>query len=52
LPPIPGHTYKGHVNPRKIRDLELLRNRLGGHNDYWNRTAPDIAARLDALITA
>ena len=22
----------------------------GGHNDYWNRSAPDIAERLDALI--
>ena len=23
---------------------------LGGHNDYWNRTAPDIAEKLDKLI--
>jgi hypothetical protein len=23
---------------------------LGGHNDYWNRTAPDIAEQLDKLI--
>jgi hypothetical protein len=23
---------------------------LGGHNDYWNRTAPDIAKILDKLI--
>jgi hypothetical protein len=23
---------------------------LGGHNDYWNRTAPDIAEKLDTLI--
>jgi hypothetical protein len=22
----------------------------GGHNDYWNRSAPDIARQLDALI--
>jgi hypothetical protein len=23
---------------------------LGGHNDYWNRTAPDMAQQLDKLI--
>jgi hypothetical protein len=23
---------------------------LGGHNDYWNRTAPDMAEQLDKLI--
>jgi hypothetical protein len=23
---------------------------LGGHNDYWNRTAPDMARQLDKLI--
>lgn len=23
---------------------------LGGHNDYWNRTAPDMAEQLDNLI--
>ena len=23
---------------------------LGGHNDYWNRTAPDLAEQLDKLI--
>jgi hypothetical protein len=25
---------------------------LGGHNDYWNRTAPDLAQRLDVLISS
>lgn len=24
---------------------------LGGHNDYWNRTAPDLAQQLDNLIS-
>ena len=23
---------------------------MGGHNDYWNRTAPDMAEQLDTLI--
>jgi hypothetical protein len=23
---------------------------LGGHNDYWNRTAPDMAEQLDKVI--
>ena len=25
---------------------------IGGHNDYWNRSAPDIALQLDKLICA
>lgn len=24
----------------------------GGHNDYWNRTAPDLAQQLDVLISS
>ncbi len=33
-----------------VADARELCIGIGGHNDYWNRTAPDIAQQLDTLI--
>jgi hypothetical protein len=37
------------ADPPHTRRAEMCIG-LGGHNDYWNRTAPDMASQLDLLI--
>ncbi|HEV2402390.1 MAG TPA: hypothetical protein VGS27_36005 [Candidatus Sulfotelmatobacter sp.] len=37
------------ADPPKTERAEMCIG-LGGHNDYWNRTAPDMAEKLDKLI--
>lgn len=37
------------ADPPDTRRAEMCIG-LGGHNDYWNRTAPDMAEQLDKLI--